>query len=111
MAKDNTEYYCVAVRRNYESIWRFIGKYNTPEAAQAALEEKRAYTGSFNYDNAELRVVSRSQAKKEFGSDWEYYPIGSKPPAKATHKTDEGGEKAKKPVRKTTRKAKSSEAE
>jgi hypothetical protein len=96
MAKKSApEYYCLAVRRNYEEVWRFIGKYDTPDQAQAALDEKRAYVGAFNYDNAELRVVSRSEAKKEFGSDWEYRRIGEKPPvetksrksAKASKKT------------------------
>jgi hypothetical protein len=80
MAKRSTpEYYCLAVRRNYEEIWRFIGKYDTLEQAQAALDEKRAYVGAFNYDNAELRIISRSDAKKEFGTDWEYRRIGDKP--------------------------------
>jgi hypothetical protein len=78
-AKSDVQYYCVAVRRNYESVWRIIGKYDTQDQAQAALDEKRAYTGDFNYDNAELRVISRAEAKKEFGPSWEYYPIGQKP--------------------------------
>jgi len=77
--KNEPQYYCIAVRRNYETIWRVIGKYPTQEEAEAALEEKRAYTGDFNYDNAELRVISRAEAKKEFGASWEYYPIGQKP--------------------------------
>ena len=70
------EYYCVAVRRNYEKIWRFVSKHDSREQAQAALETRRGYTGVFNYDNAELKVFSRSEAKKEFGADWEYKPIG-----------------------------------
>ena len=84
--KSEPEYYCLAVRRDYEEIWRFIGKYDTPEQAQAALDEKRAYVGAFNYNNAELRVVSRSEAKKEFGSDWEYRRIGEKPAVEAKPK-------------------------
>lgn len=71
------EYYCVAVQRNYEDVWRLVSKHDTLEAAQLDLEERRAYTGSFNYDNATLRVISRTQAKLEFGADWEYSPIGS----------------------------------
>ena len=82
MTKNGIQYYCLAVRRNYETTWRFIGKYETQEQAQIALEEKRAYVGYFNYDNAELRVVSRSEAKKEFGTKWEYTPIGAKPVTK-----------------------------
>jgi hypothetical protein len=74
--KRGSEYYCVCVRRNYESIWRVVSKHDTREQAQAALEEKRAYTGVFNYDNAELRVLSRTEAKAEFGPHWEYKPIG-----------------------------------
>jgi hypothetical protein len=76
-AQQQTNYYCVAVRRNYESVWRIVSKHNTAEEAQAELEERRAYTGSFNYDNAELRVISRAEAKKEFGAKWEYVPIGA----------------------------------
>lgn len=71
------EYYCVAVQRDYEDIWRFVSKHDTQEAAQYDLDERRAYTGSFNYDNATLRVISRTEAKQEFGADWEYAPIGS----------------------------------
>jgi hypothetical protein len=78
MAKraSKAEYYCVAVKRNYESVWRVVSKHDTREAAQAEVEERRAYTGAFNYDNAELRVISRSEAHKEFGPTWEYAPIG-----------------------------------
>lgn len=71
------EYYCVAVQRNYETIWRVVSKHNTREEAEAELEERRGYTGAFNYDNAQLRVISRSEAKKEFGKEWEYTPIGA----------------------------------
>ncbi|MEP7286234.1 MAG: hypothetical protein ABI947_10755 [Chloroflexota bacterium] len=84
VAKSKVQYYCVAVRRNYETMWRVIGKYDTQEAAQAALDEKRAYAGSFNYDNAELRILSRAEAKQEFGAAWEYHPIGEKPPVERT---------------------------
>ncbi len=74
--KANSEYFCVAVRRNYEDIWRLVSKHRTSDEAQAELERRRSYTGAFNYDNAELQVFSRSQAKREFGADWEYKPIG-----------------------------------
>ncbi len=76
--KRNSEYFCVAVRRNYEDIWRVVSKHDTSDEAQAELERRQGYTGAFNYDNAELRVLSRSQAKQEFGPQWEYKPIGSK---------------------------------
>ncbi len=76
--KANAEYFCVAVRRNYEDIWRVVSKHDTQAEAQAELEKRQGYTGAFNYDNAELRVLSRSQAKQEFGAHWEYKPIGSK---------------------------------
>ena len=80
MAKSpRNEYYCVAVRRNYEPTWRMVSKHNTSDEAQGELDKRRGYTGAFNYDNAELRVISRSEAKKEFGQDWEYSPIGSSP--------------------------------
>ena len=84
MAKaQRSEYYCVAVRRNYEETWRVVSKHDTNEEAQVELDKRRAYTGAFNYDNAELRVISRSEAKKEFGSDWEYAPIGAPRKTKA----------------------------
>lgn len=70
------DYYCVAVKRNYETTWRFVSKHDSREAAQAELEARRSYTGSFNYDNAELRVITRAEAKAEFGKTWEYTPIG-----------------------------------
>ncbi len=73
----NSEYFCVAVRRNYEEVWRVVSKHSTSDEAQTELEKRRGYTGAFNYDNAELRVLSRSQAKKEFGARWEYKTIGS----------------------------------
>jgi len=57
-----------------------------PREAQAELDKRRAYTGTFNYDNAELRVISRSEAKKEFGKDWEYTPIGGNRPKPARAK-------------------------
>ena len=75
--KKQTEYYCVGVRRNYEDIWRIVSKHDTREEAQAELEKRRLYTGAFNYDNAELRILSRSEAKTEFGENWEYKPIGA----------------------------------
>jgi hypothetical protein len=76
--KPKAEYFCVAVRRNYEPVWRVVSKHTTREEAQAELDARRGYTGAFNYDNAELRVLSRTEAKKEFGDSWEYHPIGEK---------------------------------
>jgi hypothetical protein len=72
-----SEYYCVAVQRNYEPQWRIISKHNTPEEAQAEIDARRSYTGAFNYDNAEFRIISRAEGKKEFGKKWEYAPIGA----------------------------------
>lgn len=74
--KQQADYYCVAVKRNYEDVWRLVSKHNTREEAEAEIEKLRGYTGAFNYDNAELRVVSRAEGKKEFGKSWEYTPIG-----------------------------------
>lgn len=74
--KSKAEYYCVCVRRNYEAVWRVISKHDTRDEAQSEIEKRRAYTGAFNYDNAELRILSRTEAKAEFGADWEYKPIG-----------------------------------
>ncbi len=74
--KSKKDYFVVAVRRDYEPIWRVVSKFDTREEAQADLDNRRSFTGVFNYDNAELRVLSRAQAKKEFGADWEYKAIG-----------------------------------
>ena len=75
--KSKADYYCVWVRRNYETIWRAVSKHDSRDAAQAELERRRGFTGPFNYDNAELRILSRNEARKEFGKDWDYKPIGS----------------------------------
>ena len=85
MAKksESAEYFCVAVQRNYEAVWRMVSSHPTRAEAQAELDKRRAYTGAFNYDNAELRIISRSEAKKEFGKDWEYTPIGGNRPKPA----------------------------
>ncbi len=72
-------YYCLAVRRTYEDVWRIIDKFDSEIDAQAALQKRRDYKGVFNYDNAELRVISREQGKVEFGAKWEYHPIGEAP--------------------------------
>ena len=76
--RSSPEYYCVCVRRHYEDVWRVVSKHKTLDEAQSDLDERRSYTGAFNYNNADLRVISRSEAKKEFGSKWEYSPIGEK---------------------------------
>jgi len=62
--KSKVEYYCVAVRRNYEEVWRIVSKHDTQEEAQAELEKRRSYTGAFNYDNAELRDLTRRSEKR-----------------------------------------------
>ncbi len=72
-----SEYYCVAVKRDYESEWRMLTRHDTLEEAQAELKERRGYTGAFNYDNAELRVMSRTEAREVFGGKWNFAPIGS----------------------------------
>jgi hypothetical protein len=75
------KHFYLAVKRNYENVWRVIGEYDTQEQAETVLAEKRAYVGSFNYDNAELKVLTDVEARKQFGSDWVYHKIGEKPPA------------------------------
>jgi hypothetical protein len=85
--KGSAQYFCVAVRRDYESVWRFVSKHNTQAEAEEELERRRSFKGTFNYDNAELRVLSRAQAKAEFGQDWEYKPIGGAVPKQPTRDT------------------------
>ncbi len=85
----SSEYFCVAVQRNYEPQWRVISKHNTREEAQAEIENRRSYTGAFNYDNAEFRIISRAEAKKEFGKKWEYTPIGGHQPKAAERASDD----------------------
>ena len=65
-----SEYYCLWVNRNYEDVWRAVIKHDTREAAQEVLDKRRGYSGVFNYDNAELRVLSRTEALKDFGKEW-----------------------------------------
>jgi hypothetical protein len=77
--RSKAEYYCVGVRRDYEPVWRMVSKHATQGEAQAQLDKMRAYTGIFNYDNADLRILSRVEAKVEFGAQWEYKPIGNSP--------------------------------
>src|SRR4051794_3810539 len=74
---EQADYFCVAVKRDYEPVWRVVSKHTTREEAQAEVDKRRGFTGAFNYDNAELRILSRTEAKKEFGADWEYKTIGS----------------------------------
>jgi hypothetical protein len=76
-ASSKANYYCVCVRRDYESIWRVVSKHDSLEEAESELQRRREYTGALNYDNAELRILSRDEAKAEFGKDWEYKPIGT----------------------------------
>lgn len=76
--KQQPEYYCVCVRRNYENVWRAVSKHDTREEAQTELERRRSFTGVFNYDNADLQVMSRTEAQGVFGKGWEYKPIGAR---------------------------------
>ena len=71
------DYFCVCVRRNYEKVFRVVSKHATRDEAQAEIERRRSFTGPFNYDNAELWILSRAEAKKEFGKEWEFQPIGN----------------------------------
>lgn len=64
--------YFVMVQRNYETIKRVVSAHPTREEAIAERDKRRAYTGSFNYDNAELTVITLAEAKKIFGEDWEF---------------------------------------
>lgn len=84
-----TDYFCVVVKRNYETTQRAVSRHATRAEAQAELEKRRAYTGSFNYDNAELRVVSRAEGKHIFGDEWEYKQAGQKVDPKPIRNTRE----------------------
>jgi len=78
MAKQVREHFYVAVKRNYEDVWRVVSEFTTRQEAEDHMAERRSWTGAFNYDNAELRVLSTGEAKAEFGATWVYKPIGSK---------------------------------
>jgi hypothetical protein len=73
--RSKAEYYCVGVRRHYEPIWRMVSKHATRDEAQVQLDKMRGFTGNFSYDNADLRILSRLEAKAEFGVQWEFKPI------------------------------------
>jgi hypothetical protein len=81
------EYFCLFVRRHYEEVWRAVSKHDSREAAERELENRRSFTGPFNYDNADLRVLSRTEARKEFGKGWDFKPIGN--PRKVTKSIDD----------------------
>jgi len=68
MAKQVREHFYVAVKRNYEDVWRVV--ITTRQEAEDHMAERRSWTGAFNYDNAELRVLSTGEAKAEFGATW-----------------------------------------
>lgn len=84
----------VMVQRNYETIKRVVSEHPTREAAQAELDKRRAYTGSFNYDNAELRVITLTEAKAIFGDDWQFGEVVKPKTAKAKIKTDSLSQKS-----------------
>ncbi|GIK66111.1 MAG: hypothetical protein BroJett018_39050 [Chloroflexota bacterium] len=79
--------YFVMVQRNYETIKRVVSAHPTREEAIAERDKRRAYTGSFNYDNAELTVITLAEAKKIFGEDWEFGATAKSKPPKPKTKT------------------------
>ncbi|MBZ0320403.1 MAG: hypothetical protein K8L91_28580 [Anaerolineae bacterium] len=79
--------YFVMVQRNYETIKRVVSAHPTREEAIAERDKRRAYTGSFNYDNAELSVITLAEAKRIFGEDWEFGATAKSKTAKPKTKT------------------------
>src|SRR5258708_21191101 len=85
--KTSPEYFCVCVKRDYEDKWRVVSKHDTQAEAEAEIEKRRAYTGVFNYDHAQLRVISRSKPKEDFGPRSESNPMGNKDRRKAAQQS------------------------
>lgn len=79
--------YFVMVQRNYETIKRVVSAHPTREEAIAERDKRRAYTGSFNYNNAELTVISLAEAKKIFGEDWQFGATSKPKPQKSKTKS------------------------
>jgi hypothetical protein len=65
----NNEYYCILMRRNDER-WTVLCYFNTRFQAEAVYKGMLSRYGRYNQSN--LRVISRTEAKSEFGNDWEY---------------------------------------
>src|SRR4051812_46572664 len=66
----NNEYY-IFIRRNYEAAWHIASQHTSQQKAEAALAKMRNFSGLVNFHNAQMLMLSRSEAQREFGSDWE----------------------------------------
>ncbi len=66
----NSEYY-IFIRRNFEATWYIASKHTSHQKAEAALAKMRSFSGMLSFSNAQLLLLSRSEAQQEFGTDWE----------------------------------------
>lgn len=65
----SNEYFCILMRRTDER-WAVLCYFNTRFQAESVYKGMLARYARYN--SANLRLVSRSEAKSEFGKDWEY---------------------------------------
>jgi hypothetical protein len=66
----NSEYY-IFIRRNYEASWHVASRHTSQQKAEAALQKMRKFTGIVNFTNAQLLMLSHTEAEREFGTEWE----------------------------------------
>lgn len=69
MFNSEQEYYCVLMRRPRDRHWLAIHKFETRNQAELTVSQMAHKP---LYRNGELRVISRTEAKQEFGKGWEY---------------------------------------
>jgi hypothetical protein len=69
------EYYCIFLMRYNDRRWFPLIQFDSHQQAEREMTTM-VKRNSQRYSKANLRVLSRTQAKREFGSEWEYtYPI------------------------------------
>jgi hypothetical protein len=71
---EDQEYFCIFLLRLNDRRWFPLIQFDSQREAENAMFAM--FSRSSRYSKANLRVLSRSQAKNEFGREWEYtYPI------------------------------------
>ncbi len=64
------EYYCVFIRRNSDKKWVPLAQFDNYRQAEKVMFGM--FARHTRYNRANLRVLSASQAKQEFGPDWDF---------------------------------------
>jgi hypothetical protein len=66
----NSEFF-IFIRRNHEAAWHVASRHTSQQKAEAILTKMRSFSGMVNFHNAQMLLLSHSEAQREFGSDWE----------------------------------------